>query len=585
MLPFLPSLMPTPALYRVLRDRLAHMALFSEISEAALKRILVDASWFGLSGGAHLSSSAVMAGDALFVVLSGGLGVFAGRTSGSAELVAQITPGEITATVVLEDQNIEFVALRDTEILRIGPMGFEVLVVHRPKIVFDLMRGVVKRLARPPEAFGPRSNPKVFALVPFQDGLEEDGFVERLAAALRDLGAKVGLVDRAVMSQPSEWFAAFEASHDFVLYRGDHPDSQWTQTCVRQADRVYLLARSDKSLPAIPLNAAKQAVCGPPELVLLHMTSICSVPEYFSRHQGCIAGHHHIRKLDAADISRLARSMAGLAVGVVLSGGAARGFAHIGVLKALFEAKVPLDYFGGVSMGAIVAAGLAAGWSIEELTERMREAFVAHNPLSDFTLPMVALVKGRKMTRLLTRHFGKVRIENLQRPFFCVSADLTAGHVHEHRSGALWRALRASAAIPGIIPPVIARGHLLVDGGVMNNLPVDIMAKTRLGTLIASDVTEENEFAIRPDRAGQRTLWRGLWQRMRGMPSIFDILMRTGTMGSEAQRRLARNEADILFEPPMPGLNPLDWKSFDRAIAQGYAHAADIIAKNGVPKT
>jgi len=139
--------------------------------------------------------------------------------------------------------------------------------------------------------------------------------------------------------------------------------------------------------------------------------------------------------------------------------------------------------------------------------------------------------------------------------------------------------------LPGIVPPVTSRGHLLVDGGVMNNLPVDFMRKRRIGPLIASDVTGEIDFSVRDSRYGERTVWRLLWQRMRGMPSIFDILMRTGTMGSEAQRKLVRDEADFLFEPPLAGLNPLDWKSFDRAIAEGYAHAVTAIEKQGVPLT
>jgi NTE family protein len=236
-------------------------------------------------------------------------------------------------------------------------------------------------------------------------------------------------------------------------------------------------------------------------------------------------------------------------------------------------------------MGAIIAAGIAAEWSIEELTDRVRASFVDTNPLSDYTLPLIALVRGKKVSTLLHDNFGDVRIEELPKPFFCVSSDLTSGRIHEHRSGMLWRALRASVALPGILPPVTHHGHLLVDGGVMNNLPVDVMRTRLAGPIIASDVTGELDLKARDDRYGERSVWELLWQRMRGTPSIVSILMRSGTVGSEAQRRLVREQADYLFEPPLTDVGLRDWKAFDRAIAEGYAHAQMMIEKNGVPLT
>jgi NTE family protein len=140
-------------------------------------------------------------------------------------------------------------------------------------------------------------------------------------------------------------------------------------------------------------------------------------------------------------------------------------------------------------------------------------------------------------------------------------------------------------ALPGILPPVAHHGHLLVDGGVMNNLPVDVMRERNAGPLIASDMTSEMDMSVRDSRYSERSVWSLLWQRMRGAPSILSILMRSGTMGSEAQRRLVREQADYIFEPPLADLGPLDWKAFDRAIALGYAHAKVMIDKNGVPLT
>ena len=149
----------------------------------------------------------------------------------------------------------------------------------------------------------------------------------------------------------------------------------------------------------------------------------------------------------------------------------------------------------------------------------------------------------------------------------------------------LWRALRASVALPGILPPVTYHGHLLVDGGVMNNLPVDVMAQYSHGPIIASDVTGELDLQASDDQYGERPVWWLLWERMKGTPSIVSILMRSGTVGSEAQRKLVRDQADYLFEPPLEDVGLRDWRAFDRAIAEGYAHATMMIEQKGVPLT
>jgi NTE family protein len=571
-----------------LLERLRGFALLAGIGDGAMKRLMAESAWFGLPGGQRLKRD----GDndaALFLVVTGCLGVLVEDEETGWRVVSHVPPGETVGEMSLltgDEHSAELVALRDTEILRISQKGFETLVARHPHLTLALMRVMARRLSDSTRKGRDRSRPRTFAIVPLQDGLAHEPAVRLLAEALALMGSKAAVLDADAAEQSAEWFNAFEAAHDIVFYRGDAPDTAWTQLCVRQADRILLLARAGRALPPRPHRAAKERVCGLPELLLLHEAGReTELPEPFAARSVTFEAHHHLRDGNSGDIARLARFVAGRAVGLVLGGGGARGFAHIGVVKALSESGVPFDSLGGVSMGAIIAAGLASEWSIGELTERLRAVFVTARPLSDYTLPLIALVRGNNVSRLMREHFGQGRIEALPKPFFCISSDLTTGHIHEHKSGLLWRALRASAALPGILPPVPLRGHLLVDGGVMNNLPVDLMRKRRIGPLIASDVTGVVDFSVRDNRYGERPVWRLLWQRMRGVPSIFDILMRSGTLGSEAQRRLVRDEADFLFEPLLPGIEPLDWKSFDRAVAEGYEHTMRKIEKHGVPLT
>jgi NTE family protein len=576
-----------------LRERLSGFALLKNVGDGALKNLLAEANWFCLPGGTLLDRHGEN-DSALFLVVTGSLGVFVADAQGQRRMVALVPAGETVGEMSLIAQDHEhtaqLVALRDTELLRVSPEGFEALISRHPRVMMNLMQILVKRLAATTRNSGQGSRPKSFAIIPLQENLEAAPIAHRLANALAEMGSRAAVLDNQASEQSAEWFNAFEAAHDVVFYRGDSPESAWTNQCLRQADRIFLLARSDEPLPLRPLDlpAFKERASGLPELLLLHPPgSRAGLPEHFSLRSGMFESHHHIRAGNKADVARLARFISGRAVGLVLAGGGARGFAHIGIIKALMEADVPFDHLGGTSMGAIIAAGLAHEWSIEELTERMRTVFVTHNPLNDFTLPLIALVRGKKASTMLMTNFGDIRIEELPKPFFCVSSDLTTGRIHEHRSGTLWRALRASVALPGILPPVTYHGHLLVDGGVMNNLPVDVMREHSMGAgpIIACDVTGELDLQARDDRYGERPWWWLIGQRMRGNPSIVSILMRSGTVGSEAQRRIVREQADYLIEPPMPTIGLRDWKKFDQAIKEGYETACAAIEKNGVPLT
>ena len=172
-------------------------------------------------------------------------------------------------------------------------------------------------------------------------------------------------------------------------------------------------------------------------------------------------------------------------------------------------------------------------------------------------------------------------IEELPLPFFCISSDLTTGRIHVHRDGKLWRALRASVALPGILPPVTHHGHLLVDGGVMNNLPVDVMREPGgwgwPHHRLRHPPARFDLCRPRTTRYGERPWW---WligpAHARQSQSIISILMRSGTVGSEAQRRIVREQCDFLIEPPMPDIQLRDWKKFDQAIQGGLRHRARL---------
>jgi NTE family protein len=342
--------------------------------------------------------------------------------------------------------------------------------------------------------------------------------------------------------------------------------SGWSRQCCRQADVLLMLANAGAEVRPWPGALTDLAVArgARVELALLHAGDFKTGAAARWLPVLPASLHHHI--VDDHDLGRVARLLTRRGVGLVLSGGGARGFAHLGVIRALREARVPLDFLGGSSIGAIIAAGVAMGWDNEEMQMRYRRSFVATNPVNDYTLPFVALTRGRKVARLLEREYGDALIEDLRRPYFCVSANLTSGKSLEHRQGHLAGALRAAVAIPGILPPVFRDIGVLVDGAVINNLPVDIMQGHMPGFVIGCDVGSDRGF-------GKTRI------------NIFQILTRAGMINSQSVAAAQRELADLLLKPPLVNIDLLNWRAFDRAIEAGYAYArAELETHLSVPR-
>jgi len=347
------------------------------------------------------------------------------------------------------------VALRDTEVARLSREAFDRVFRRHPEAMLRIAQITVDRLeSNQQRSRGRAPGARTFAILPQSMDVDAASFASELVKSLSRLGRAELVWAVRGAAHTSHWFSVIEASNDFVVYVAEPTVSNWTSLCVRQADALMLLARADNAPGEWAALAGQRDETTAPqraELVMLHEGSITpgAAAQWLAKHTGI--PHHHVCAPE--DVARIARLVTGQANGIVFSGGGARGFAHIGIVKALREAGIPMDLVGGTSMGAIMGGGVALGWSIEEMTERFRRSFVDVNPLRDYTLPIFSLVTGRKVSTLLHREFGDVTIEDLPLPYFCVSSNLTTGHSDVHRRGTLWRWLRASVAIPGVLPP------------------------------------------------------------------------------------------------------------------------------------
>jgi NTE family protein len=523
-----------------------------QVDYATLEELAAVAVHFSLPAG-NMLFEAGASPDGVYLVASGRLGV---KTPGKSGLTAEIDRGELVGEagwLLRQQRSASVVALRDSELLLIPNSALDGIAETSTSFSLALARLCARRLRRSNrQEFKPK-RARVFAIVP--NSLEVD--VADLATGLIDelmlLGRTELVWDARASTHTAAWFNRIEELNDFVVYVADWTSTGWTRQCCRQADVVVLLAAARGRMESWP-DVVEPAVArgARVELALLHQGVLehGAATRWLERLPASV--HHHL--VDDQDIGRMARLLTRRGVGLVLSGGGARGFAHLGVIRALREARVPIDFVGGSSIGAIIAAGVAMGWNDEEMQLRYRRSFVDTNPVNDYTFPLLALTRGRKVTRLLEREYGEMLIEDLRQPYFCVSANLTTGRSLEHRSGKLAAALRAAVAIPGVMPPVFRDEGVLVDGAAINNLPVDIMQGHAPGFVIGCDVGADHSFGK---------------QRI----NIIQVLMHAGMVNSNAASRAQRDLADVLLKPPLGDIDLLNWQAFDEAIATGYDYA------------
>jgi len=559
---------------------LGRLPLLGTLAPTVLRQLAGAAQWLSLPGGATLFAAGEPA-DSLYIVLSGTLAVLSSEASGPGRIVARLAAGDTVGEMSLicgRARLASVVALRNTELIRLSAEVFNAVLRCDPEAMWRIARLMAVRLEHMNAAPRPhRRGATTFTVLPQSLEVDFAGFATALVKALAALGRAELVWSVRADTHTSEWFNSIEAANDFVVYVADPAPSRWTRLCERQADALLLLARADS--PAGDWSALHEVddhglTSRHRELILVHDADIeTGAAARWLRDLPDIA-HHHVQA--SADYARLARLLTGHGIGLVLSGGGARGFAHIGALKALHEAGVPIDLVGGTSMGGILGAGVAAHWSVAELTQRFRHYFVDQRPLRDYTLPFVSLVSGRKVSRLLFEAFGDLAIEDLRLQFFCVSSNLTTGHPYVHRHGELWRALRASVSVPGVLPPVIQAGEVLVDGGAMNNLPVDVMQELARGPVIGSDAGADRAFSTRGSTVDVPPPWQLMrWRKTRrNLPNIFQILWRSGMVNSTTLSAAQRARTDLLLRPPLADIDMLDWQAFERAIRAGYEYTA-----------
>jgi NTE family protein len=541
-------------------------------------------------------------GDGMHILFTGRLQVrIAGEARGAGRVVAQLGPGEAVGEIALltgQDRSATLVALRNSTLGFLKREDFETLMTGHAAAQSHLSNYIIERLLdAQSRSRAAQKTVCTLALVSLDPDIDIHSFCSRLQVALLNFGS-VALLDAQTMKSrfpdsfvpgtagvtELECFVdATENSHDYLLLEVGFGPSGWSEQSAAYADIIVFVtnANTPKTSAERRMKETLRAAGEPRpelELVIVHPPTTI-VPQKTEEWLAVVAGtrHLHITLEGESGFDRLARFYSGNAVTLVLGGGGALGFAHIGVLRVLREAGIPIDAVGGTSIGGIVAGGIAMGWNDTRMLAEFKKAFVDDHPTDDYTLPVMSLVQGRKMSDGLKNHFGDIRIEDLWIPFFAVSSSLSHNREYIHRRGLLWRAMRATASLPGIFPPLIEGADLLVDGGILNNLPVDVMKDAIRGHVIAVDLSADENISY--EKRKLPTAWEFIKSRIRSesigpkVPTLHNVILQSTMLGSRREVINARQLADLFLNPPTAGFDLLDWQRFHAISEVGYRYA------------
>jgi NTE family protein len=497
--------------------------------------------------------------DRLFVVLTGRLQVVADDGS----LLREVGPGAALGELGLltgSARSASVRALRDSRLLEIDAECFVQLVEGDGGFALSVARELARQLQASGGFDHPEMRPSVFTVATL--GVSDVRMLVRgLERALSAWGTVATLDGEGV--ETDDFAAALEQAekrHGHVLLV-EGARTEWRDFCRRQCDRLLAVVAGEP--PARP--ADQLAGC---ELVLVDVTGD-AVGRWLDRARP--RAHHIVPAGTGAGpaTERLARRLTQRSLGVVLSGGGARGFAHIGALDVLADAGWAFDRIGGCSMGAFVAGMAATGRHAVEMRTCCTQELVRRSPFNDYTFPRVALIRSRKAAAMLERVFGERLVEELERPLFTVSADLVASRVVVHRRGPLLEAVGASMSIPGLVPPVRLGGSLLVDGGVLNNLPIDHMAESGEGPVVAVDVIRrvDGEESAEPR-----------------IPTITETLARATVLASAERAERNRELALLLATPEVQSIGLREWSALDRAIEAGRIAMTHALETGGAER-
>uniref|UniRef100_A0A8C3KL06 lysophospholipase n=1 Tax=Calidris pygmaea TaxID=425635 RepID=A0A8C3KL06_9CHAR len=480
------------------------------------------------------------------------------------------------------------------------------------------------------DAGNPASNLSTVAIMPASEEVPLTAFTLELKHALSAVGPTLLLTSDNIKQRLG--FAALDSTHEYrltswlgqqedihriVLYQADSTLTPWTQRCIRQADCILIvgLGEQEPTVGELERMLENTAVRAQKQLILLHKEDgplPSRTVEWLNMRSWCSA-HLHLRcprrvfsrrslpKLIEmyervfqkvpdrhSDFSRLARVLTGNAIALVLGGGGARGCSQVGIIRALIEAGIPVDMIGGTSIGAFMSALYAEERSYNQMRIKARQWAMVMNSVFktflDLTYPITSMFSGAAFNSSINNIFKDKQIEDLWIPYFTITTDITASAMRVHTDGSLWRYVRASMSLSGYMPPLCdpKDGHLLMDGGYINNLPADVVRSMGAKVVIAIDVGSRDETDL-TNYGDCLSGWWLLWKRWNPLAekvkvlNMAEIQTRLAYVCCVRQLEMVKNSDYCEYiRPPIDRYGTLDFGKFDEICEVGYQHGKTV---------
>ncbi|XP_051893440.1 patatin-like phospholipase domain-containing protein 7 [Pristis pectinata] len=485
----------------------------------------------------------------------------------------------------------------------------------------------------------PASNLSTVAILPVSEDVPITTFTLELRHALSAIGPAL-LLNSDVIKQRlgstafdsiheyrlSSWLAQQEDIHRIVLYQSDSSMTPWTQRCIRQADCILIvgLGEQEPTVGELERMLENTAVRALKQLILLHKEdgpTPSRTVEWLNMRSWC-SGHLHLccpRRIFSrkrlpkllemyericqktpdrhSDFSRLARILTGNSIALVLGGGGARGCSQVGIIRAMHEAGIPIDMVGGTSIGSFMGALYAEERNANRMRNRAlqwaKEMTNVFKKVLDLTYPITSMFSGSSFNRSINNIFEDKQIEDLWIPYFNITTDITASAMRVHTDGSLWRYCRASMSLSSYLPPLCdpKDGHLLMDGGYINNLPADVARSMGAKVVIAIDVGSQDETDLTnygDSLSGWWLLWKRLnpWAAKVKVLGMAEIQTRLAYVCCVRQLEVVKNSDYCEYiRPPIDRYGTLEFGKFNEIAEVGYQHGKTLFElwnRNGV---
>jgi len=571
------------------------------VDPETIEELKKDISWRSLNDSEILFNEGDI-GDSCYIVMSGRVQAIINHGKDNEIILGELKKGDIIGDMALitgEKRSATIKAVKLSRLIYISKKSFDHVMYNNPKALMEVSKALINRLKYKDSKDNINKN-IIIGIVSFLDEKKTELFYNFFNNNLKLFGSTENLTESTSNLSIEKDNLDFEillenmiSNNDFLILHSNNVNNlEWKKNIAKYADQIIIIGNPE-DLKTISkdekeiFNNYSDINLEKIWLVINHPKNIIvpsNTRELIKLRNGLKT--FHIKNNHESDIKRIVRFITKQTIGLTLGGGGAKGFAHFGIYKAMNELNIPVDIIGGTSAGSIVASQIALGHSFKEIIDKNKQVN-ALKMFKEYGIPYISLIKSNKIELAAKISAEEKDIEDLWIPFFAPATDLTNSKLIIFNKGPLWEAIRSSGALPGIVLPHFIDGNIIVDGGLMNNLPVDIMRKNYGGKIICSSCSLDksmktslegipNQLKLLITKIFNKSKFE---KKYNYVPTVTDIIFKTSVVASASQIDDNINMSDLFLELPTSqfGLTEFNDDAMMKMIDIGYEYSKPLL--------